>query len=151
EFPISSDAPTAEQQRLRTERQRRLVQYHLLLAQGRERQGRSAEALSEYQTLRTLMNPGERLPHPQDPGLQVRSNLWLDQHVAALLAKAAPDQKVQLQEQLAREWAEVRGATVAEWKRFVLKASGLTHLPETVREELIHRLSEVSATRDALA
>ena len=81
-----------------------LTRYYTLVAQGRERQGRLLDALQAYRELVRTHPAGERLSLLDDPGLEVRGDLWMQTQIAALMKRAAPETASQFKTQLEREW-----------------------------------------------
>jgi outer membrane protein assembly factor BamB/tetratricopeptide (TPR) repeat protein len=85
------------------ERRRRLTGYHALLAAGRGRQGRLAEALAAYRDLLEGAGTGQLMTVPDEPGVQVRPELWVQGRVAALYRQAREEQRRTFAEIIRRE------------------------------------------------
>jgi outer membrane protein assembly factor BamB len=124
-----------QQARLNTERQRREANYMLVLARGREGQGRVADALAAYARLYPradhkfgvwrgpdvgwLTLPESATPlHPGAPAL--RPSQWVHGRVNGLVVGAAGAQKEIVAKEAERQWREVpAGANLDEVGRFV--------------------------------
>jgi outer membrane protein assembly factor BamB len=107
---VPDDAPAAERARLQRERQRNRTRYAALVAQGREQQGRVIDALAAYRELYERTPGGERLSLPDDPGVELRPDLWMQAQVAALVRRATPEAAAELQAHLEREWKALAAA-----------------------------------------
>jgi outer membrane protein assembly factor BamB/tetratricopeptide (TPR) repeat protein len=95
----AADAPDAERHRRAVERR---VTFLVIAAEGREKQGRLADALAYYLDLAQLPTGGELVPVPGDPALKVRLDRWALGRIEQLLKKATPEQRRQLEEELGK-------------------------------------------------
>ena len=102
DMPVNATA----EERLRLQRQQldNLMRYYALLARGRERQGRLLDAVQASRDLYDRTPAGERLSLLDDPGVEVRADLWLRTQIGALVQRAAPATVAPLRVQLEREW-----------------------------------------------
>jgi outer membrane protein assembly factor BamB len=122
------------------EPERRLATYHGLVARGRERQGRLAEALRSYRQMYELSGAGELLAAPDDAIVKARPDAWAQGRIASLLAQAAPEQRRALEEEIARAGKELRARDdLAALERFVALFGGCDAGREA-RLELAERL-----------
>jgi outer membrane protein assembly factor BamB len=101
---VPHDASAEERARLAGEQQRNRTRYAMLVAQGREQQGRVIDALAAYRDLYEHAPGGERLQLLDDPGVELRPDLWLQAQVAALFRRATPEAAALLQAHVEREW-----------------------------------------------
>jgi outer membrane protein assembly factor BamB len=155
QVPIPAGTPFDQRQALVREQRRRLTQYHALVAQGRETQGRFEDALVAYRTLQETAE-GDLLPHPQEPGLQVRAEVWVQMRFADLVVRANPDQVRALRVVLEKEW---RGWQASEDVTLLVHRYAMRELltgadgpaRTAIRVELADRLGGLSERRQALA
>jgi hypothetical protein len=101
---LSSLAPAADGsgsggERRERERQRRIT-FLVIVAEGREKQGRPAEAAAHYLDLARMPTGGELVPSPDDLALKVRLDRWALGRIEQLLKKATPEQRQQIEEEL---------------------------------------------------
>jgi outer membrane protein assembly factor BamB len=122
---VPADAGTAKVKALQAEERRRQGSYLALLAAGRERQGRLADALQAYRELLDGARPGELLAAPEDPAVQVRPDLWVQSRVAALASRGSPQQRQALQSQIDRAWQTARTGDATALARFVALYGGI--------------------------
>jgi outer membrane protein assembly factor BamB/tetratricopeptide (TPR) repeat protein len=117
---------------LEAERQRREANYLLVLARGREGQGRLAEALAAYARLfpRADRVPGAwqgpevgwmPLGKPAGRAAVSKPAPWINSRVTALVTGATGTQKAAVEKEVARQWQALpAGADLEEVSRFVL-------------------------------
>lgn len=98
---IPSSVDASHSAAVEKERQRRQTRFLVLVAAGREKQGRFAEALENYRELSRRC--GELTSIPENPALRIRPDLWVRDRVTALLAHASPNQRQQIERQIRRE------------------------------------------------
>jgi outer membrane protein assembly factor BamB len=130
--PVPDGATSEQWTALETERQRREANYLLVVARGRDSQGRVAEALAAYARLypradRRLgawrgpdvgwLTPSARVP----PGAAaVRPSRWVHGQVIGLVVGATGARKEAVVKEVARQWRELpAGADLDEVGRFV--------------------------------
>jgi outer membrane protein assembly factor BamB len=103
---------------LEREQRRRSTQYLALVALGREKQGRILDALEAYRELGR--RPGELMAVPDDPAVQTRPDLWVEDRVASLLRRAGPQERPILSQYIRRAWQTTDGAADrASLRRFL--------------------------------
>jgi outer membrane protein assembly factor BamB len=126
----------------KAEKARRAANYSLLVAQGREAQGKAAEALKAYLDL-AGQGPGDELMSlPGEPGLRVRRDVWLQGRITELLRKATPEQRKQLEEEIGRRRKAVGGKDVEGLRGFVAAFGVGTAAGREARLELARLLAE---------
>jgi tetratricopeptide (TPR) repeat protein len=114
EYDGLCDAPDNPEVR---NRRRRL--YHVLLARGREKQGRLVEAFDQYLELAAL--GGELNPDPDDPSVEVRDDVWARGRIESMVRRTSdPTTRKALDERVNREWEAVKGGNdLNRLRRFV--------------------------------
>lgn len=113
----STEASEEERKQAAQETERRRQQLARLVAAGRERQGRSAEALQAYLDFASLVQE-QREPAPLgEPAVQARPDVWVRSRLAALVISA---HEPKLNEEMNRRWREIAGSKdLAALRRFV--------------------------------
>jgi outer membrane protein assembly factor BamB len=123
------------------ERQRRQVLLHLLLARGRDRQGRAPEALRSYLDYVALAPP-EPITPPGDASLHVAPEHWVAGQVTALYRRATPAGRQALDEEIRRRLESGR-ADVTALRRFVslfgVELASAAEAPLDLAERLIRQ------------
>jgi outer membrane protein assembly factor BamB len=135
--PVPAGAAPEQRSLLDTERQRREANFLLVLARGREGQGRVAEALAAYAKLYARADrvlgawSGEDVgwvplgksaapPHFDRGAAPPRPDVWVHSRVTALLTNARPEQKAAIEKEVARQWQAIpAGADLDEVGRFM--------------------------------
>jgi outer membrane protein assembly factor BamB/tetratricopeptide (TPR) repeat protein len=147
---LAAGADLAERTRREAEQRRREVQYHTVVARGYEQIGRLAEAVVAYRLLEKNLPAAERLPHPEDPAVRIRRDLWLDEQLARVVRKATPEQRPLLERPLAQEWEALRDRSDrTELERFVRRTGGTGAIGEEARKRLVEMLASESSPREA--
>jgi len=135
-LPVPKGATVAERGEIDTERQRREANYLLVLARGREGQGRLPEALAAYARLHTQADRvfaawngpdvGWRpfgkptaASHSAQPAATTPPQAWIQGHVIDVLARARPEQRAGLDREIARQWRALPAADLDALGRFV--------------------------------
>jgi outer membrane protein assembly factor BamB/tetratricopeptide (TPR) repeat protein len=91
------------------EEQQRRAHFLRLVGQGREAQGNLVEAFQAYKDFGALpIHRDGQVALPEDPTHKVPTNVWLRGRIAAMIAKATPQQRLPLEEKIAAEWQAVR-------------------------------------------
>jgi hypothetical protein len=93
----------------RKEQERRRVSYFLLVARLRASQDRMREALQAYVDLAALGRGEEMVSPPDEPHLKVRRDVWVRGRIAEMCKKATPDQRKQLEDEMARRLKDAQG------------------------------------------
>lgn len=87
--------------RARNKALRRRVVYLHLLGRGRELQGRIVDAVKAYLE---LVGPGGDMlvPSPDEPGLEVRLDIWVGKRIEELLQRAQKEERKRIEEEIDR-------------------------------------------------
>src|SRR5262249_50871088 len=120
--------------------QRRLESFFSLLARGREGQGRPAEALQAYLDFSAFAGGRGLVNTPGEQGRRLRPDLWGCDRVGALMARATPPQRGQLEDAVSARWHRVRARDAGELRRFVAEFGPETAAGREARFELTRRL-----------
>jgi len=107
---IPPNATPEEKQRLEEEQRRRQAGYLSLLAKGREEQGRLLDAFQAYLEFAGLAESSELVSVINEPSVKARPDVWAQGRIAALVAKATPEQRRPLDAEIARRWQEVQAS-----------------------------------------
>lgn len=103
---VPSDATPDEKLKIQEEHKQRYATYLALVAKGRESQGRLVDALEAYRKFGSMSNNRELIPSVDDSSIQVRPDLWAQERIATMLAKATPAERKPLDGQIAKEWQQ---------------------------------------------
>jgi outer membrane protein assembly factor BamB len=123
EFPL--DEKDIEFGRQQEEQIRRRGLYLNLLADGREKQGRLADAFDAYRQYAGLGEKNKMLPVPEDPTTFALPEVWAAGRIDAMMRKAKdPAARKPLEDKVAKEWADVKGANDLDRLRGFVKAFG---------------------------
>jgi outer membrane protein assembly factor BamB len=141
QVPVPAGASPQESTRLGDEQQRRQVLLRQLLAEGCDRQGRLAEAFQAYLDYNALAGAGGLVSDLGEVGLEMRPELWVRRHLAALLRRAAPEQRRTLEEELRSRWRALQLRGTADLLRLVTLLPPDTGLGGELRLELAERLA----------
>lgn len=146
-LPVPAGTPEAKAQEIAAEQQRRLARAVLLVARGRERQGRAADAVDAYLAYGTADGATELRADPDDPGLFVRADAAARERIRRLVADAGADVRRALDARLATEWA-ARAKDLAGVRTFT-RVVGPTHpLGREARLKLSELLAASAAEDD---
>jgi hypothetical protein len=94
---IDRDAPKAQREEQEVEARGRRIDLLRWRGQGREAQGRLAEALADYLALVALV--GDEL-FPVAPGHRVRADIWVAGRIEQLLEKLTPAERKRFEEEV---------------------------------------------------
>jgi outer membrane protein assembly factor BamB len=131
--PVPDGAPAEQRAQADAEGRRREANYLLVLARGRESQGRVAEGLAAYAKLYARAEQVPGLWNGEEVGWQPRGkpaaprrttslspSAWVHGRVTALLTSAGTQERPIIEKEAARQWKEVAaGADLEEVGRFV--------------------------------
>lgn len=124
EFELNPDDPVNYARQL-DEQIRRRGLYYNLLADGREKQGRLTDAFDAYRAYAGLGEKNKMLPVPEDPNTLALPEVWAGGRIDAMMRKAKdPAARKPLEDKVAKEWAEVKGANDLNRLRAFVKAFG---------------------------
>ncbi|MFO0849098.1 MAG: PQQ-binding-like beta-propeller repeat protein [Gemmataceae bacterium] len=119
EVPVDAEEP-AEKERLIAEQLRRRGLYLSIVARGREKQGRLADAFDAYRAFAVLGDNKETQPDPDLPSAKILPRVWARGKIDAMMRAASADARKVLDERVQREWAAVKGGNdLARLREFV--------------------------------
>jgi outer membrane protein assembly factor BamB/tetratricopeptide (TPR) repeat protein len=148
--PAPSDASAQDALQAQEEEQRRRASFLCLLGDGREKQGRLLEAFQAYQEFGGLKGSRELISVPGHADLRTRPDVWAQGRIAAMVAKANPDQRKPLEEKIAEEWRAVQNSSDLEkLRQFVRVFGSLFSVGKEARLRLAERLIEENAFLEA--
>jgi outer membrane protein assembly factor BamB len=124
------------------EQQLRQARYFRIVGQGREAEGNLVEAFQNYREFGSLPIHREQggIASLDDPSHKVPTNVWLRGRVAAMIAKATPEQRQPLEKKIAEEWKTVEGKKDIDAIRSFV---GMFDVPFAVGREARLRLAEL--------
>jgi hypothetical protein len=88
------------------EAQRRRGIYYTVVAHGMEQIGKPVEAMRTYLEFAAHAPHDVLLPAPDDPAVRVSPEAWARGHITALLKRATPEQRKQLEEEIGKQLKE---------------------------------------------
>lgn len=146
EIPLDQDDPV-NYARQKEEQVRRLGLYYNLVADGREKQGRLTDAFDAYRAYAGLGEKNKMLPVPEDPNTLALPEVWAAGRIDAMMRKAK-DQATRkpLEDKVAKEWEEVKGANDLDRLRGFVKAFGPYFAPGRDAQFLL--AERLTATND---
>jgi tetratricopeptide (TPR) repeat protein len=132
------------------EEQRRLASFLCLLGEGREKQGRLLDAFLAYEEFGGLKGNRELISVPGHADLRTRPDVWAQGRIAAMVAKANPDQRKLLEEKIASEWRGLQSsADLDKIRAFVRVFGSMFSVGKEARLRLAERLIEENAFLEA--
>jgi outer membrane protein assembly factor BamB len=138
---VPADADAATKQKLADEQLRRDANYLSLLGRGREQQGRLLEAFEAYERFGTLNGNKELVSDVVEPNTRSRPDVWSRGRIQAMLAKATPQQRKELDDEIARRWRKLRDAKdLDELRQFVAVFGSQFGTGKEARLQLVERL-----------
>jgi outer membrane protein assembly factor BamB len=120
---VPADAAPAESARLAAEQRRRFLRYHILVARGREAQGRLDEAVDAHRDVLDVAAPNEWMTPPGDLGVRCRPDVWVRGQMVEMAARLTPEQRQHLAERVEREGKSV--TRDRPWQQFLALYGGL--------------------------
>jgi outer membrane protein assembly factor BamB len=148
--PMSPGATLEQRGEARKEEQRRHRQSLVLLAVGRESQGRFSEALASYRELHDqAAEGGELMSFPDVVGVKQRADLWAQNRVEALFRRTEGEAYRRLREQCDRDWRNASTTRALETCLSLLDRVSSKGWPElaAARLTLVERWGETIAHR----
>lgn len=146
EFQLDDDDPV-NYARQKEEQIRRRGLYYNLVADGREKQGRLADAFDAYRAYAGLGEKNKMLPVPEDPNTLALPEVWAAGRIDAMMRKAKdPLTRKPLEDKVGKEWMEVKGANDLERLRGFVKAFGPYFAPGRDAQFLL--AERLTATND---
>jgi outer membrane protein assembly factor BamB len=144
---VPKDALPEERQRAQEEERRRRSNFLYLTAKGREAQGRLLDAFRAYQEFGALAGGGKELISvPDDLTVKARPDVWAQGRIAAMMAKATPEQRRPLEDKIAADWKTVEASgDLTAVRRFVDLFGSLFQSGREARLVLAERLMKDKA------
>jgi outer membrane protein assembly factor BamB len=147
---VPDRASAEERQKLLDEGQRREANFLYLVAKGKEEQGKLPEAFHYYTEFGRLKDKTGLLTVLDEVTVKAAPQVWAQGRIAAMIAKAKPEQRRPLEDEIARQWQEVRKANdLARLRDFVDVFGSLSAAGNEARLRLAERLMESGAFIDA--
>jgi outer membrane protein assembly factor BamB len=148
--PIPADATAEVRKKLEDEQQRREANYLCLLAKGREQQGRLSEAFQAYLDFSALSNNRELVSVVDEPAVKARPDVWAQGRIAAMVARATPEQRKPLEDRIAEQWRSIRATNdTAALRQFVAVFGSLFTVGKEARLYLAERLIQENVFLEA--
>ena len=111
------------------------------MGRGREQQGRLLEAFEAYERFGTLNGNKELVSDVVEPNTRSRPDVWSRGRIQAMLAKATPQQRKELDDEIARRWQKRRDAKdLDELRQFVAVFGSQFGTGKEARLQLVERL-----------
>jgi outer membrane protein assembly factor BamB len=137
------------------ETRRRLARYYHVVDRGREAQGKLVEALRACLEFVQLADERELIPHPLDPSLSVRPEIWTNGRVTEFYARATPKQREELDAAIAALWKRAPELSQTETNRLLTACGDRAPASGEVRLERATKCDDpaqsLAVTRDLLA
>src|SRR5262249_41146010 len=145
EVEVPAAASAEERHKIEEERHRRQSGYLYLVAEGRGKQGRLMEAFQAYLDFGSLAGNNDLVSVIGEPAVKARPDVWARGRIAALVAKASPEVRKQLESEIAKRWKVVQQSKDLEsLRRFVAAFGGVLSVGREARLELAERLIEAN-------
>jgi hypothetical protein len=139
---VPEGAGGKERQRLRVEQARRLTTYYAVLGQGRERQKKFVEAAKAYLDLLEQGRVHGLMEVPGDAALKVTPAVWVRGRLRALLEKATPQEREQIDKEIEKRLKKGKQKADADSLRRMLTVAGVASAAgRAARAELAKRLT----------
>jgi tetratricopeptide (TPR) repeat protein len=143
QVPVSETATTEERRLAEQEQRRRLAGFLCLLADGREKQGRLMDAFQAYLDFGALAEAKELVSVINEPAVKAQPDVWAQGRIASLVAKASPEQRRSLENEIAARWKAVEATNHLDAMRRFVKAFGsLFQVGRQARLHLSERLMD---------
>ena len=149
--PTETDAVKAQKL---AEQRRRRANFLCLVAKGKEAQGKLVEAFQRYQEFAAEAakyaaesnEKGEELKMisvVDEPTVKARPEVWSGGRIAAMFAKATPEERKPLEEMMTKKWDELKKTQdINEIRNFVRVFGSLFTVGKEARLELANRLMD---------
>ena len=127
---------------LKEEQLRRESGRLVLLANGRESQGKLLEAFDYYMAFGTIRESQELIDAIDEPGTKARPDVWARGRIANMIRKAKTEtQKKELEDRIGVEWVKIKDTNDLEkFRRFVRLFGGMFTTGNEARLMLAERL-----------
>ncbi len=145
---VAEGGATADRQKAADESARRRGLYLSLVARGREKQGRLADAVGAYLEFAGL-GDGKLTAMAGEPVGKVRPDVWAEGRLGDLLAAASPEARKQLSATAAAEWQAVKqSGDLGRLRRFVAGYAPHESAGKAAAVELAGRLLAANTPAD---
>jgi outer membrane protein assembly factor BamB len=142
--PIPAGATTEEKEKLEKEQRRRQAGYLCLLGRGREHQKRFLDAFRAYLDYGSLAEPNERISIINEPAVTALPVVWARGRIAALAARATPEQRKAIEDEIDNRWHAVKDSKKPEELQHFVDTFGCLFRPG---REAILKLAQREAER----
>src|SRR5262249_16729764 len=117
--------------------------YLCLVAKGREKQGRLVEAFQACIDFGALTGSKELVSLIDEPSVKCRPDVWARGRIAAMMARATPEQRQPLELKISERWNEIKDASNTDaLKQFVALFGSAFVVGRQARLQLAERLLE---------
>jgi outer membrane protein assembly factor BamB len=149
-FTIPANADAQKAAALKEEQLRRESGRLVLLAKGRERQGKLLEAFDYYMGFGTIRESQELVDAIDEPGTKARPDVWARGRISNMIRTAKdPEQKKALEARIGQEWEKVKTANDLEkLRKFVRLFGGLFSSGDVSRLALAEKLMGTNVEED---
>jgi outer membrane protein assembly factor BamB/tetratricopeptide (TPR) repeat protein len=131
------------------EQRRRRANFLCLVAKGKEAQGKLVEAFERYQQFAAEaadLDKQEPIPTVDEPNVKARPDVWSGGRIAAMVAKATPENRKPLEDLITKRWDELKKTEdINELRNFVRVFGSLFAVGKEARLELANRLMDDSS------
>jgi outer membrane protein assembly factor BamB len=133
--------PEADKNNLREEERKRKANFLCLVAKGKEAQGNLVDAFERYQAFGALAGRGELLSVIDEPSVKAAPDVWSQGRIAAMVAKATPEQRGPLEQRITERWEKLQKSDdLEELRNFVAIFGSLFTVGREARLKLAERL-----------
>jgi len=108
---VPADANEETRKAKQAEERKRKANFLCLVAKGREAQGKLVEAFEKYQEFGALAADQALISVVDEPTVKAAPDVWSQGRIAAMIAKATPEQRKPLEDMIARKWADLSKKT----------------------------------------
>jgi outer membrane protein assembly factor BamB len=135
EVPPSEKANSAQEER------KRRANFLYLVGKGKEDQGNLVEAFERYQAFGALASGQDLLSVLDEPSVKAAPDVWSQGRIAAMVAKATPEQREPLEQRIRERWAKLQQSdNIEELRGFVSVFGSLFTVGREARLRLAERL-----------
>ncbi len=97
----------------------------LLVAKGREKQGKALDAFENYYQFGVITQDKELVSVLDEPNTSARPDIWAHGRIDHLIAISSPEQKKSIENRIMEEWSQIRtGNDLSRLRRFVRMFGG---------------------------
>ncbi len=151
--PVAEATTQAVKAQKLAEQRRRRANFLCLVAKGKESQGKLVEAFQRYQEFaaeaaKYAAEGGEKndeklISVVDEPTVKARPEVWSGGRIAAMFAKATPEQRKPLEDMMTKKWDELKKTEdINEIRNFVRVFGSLFSVGKEARLELANRLMD---------